>query len=523
MSGTLYHPTFDAALALHRAGACVMPLRYGDKTPAGAWAHIAAHPQAFNDAVRLFKPWAFDGANVALVGGQRSTSARVYLAVLDIDNPDALDTLAAAAQKACNAPPAMTRTGRGFQIVLRTHEPIATTRHAAGELRGRGSYSVMPPSLHPNGRHYEWLRHPERIPILRNARPLRDAGVDVRPANARVDMAFEVGTPAKDPGDFDKLPRTAREIIAGNAKVTGDYPSRSEVDFALFVTLANHGCDADAIAAWALRSQHAPHWRSHKDGLKSLYRDIARALHFARQQCTPTWALAQEVARDARAFAWQHVWRNSNGSQAESLRAALIAHADTVSTSGRIAYHLSVRDGATRAQMSARTFRKATNALLLLKNERITIQRTQSAQRQQASAARYSMTSNADTKASDMTNVREWVPVRLPNSDAFEYAALGRSARAVYAVLLQHGALHWRELVERTGRARATVFRALASLAAHGLAECDGAAWRGVERDADYLRGVAKAYGVDGRGARRAAEHKRQQAAYRRTLKGAKV
>ena len=538
MSSATFHPSYDAAIALHEAGAAVMPLPLGQKVPGGKWGQHVAQPQTYAAALKLFKPWSLDGCNVAVICGQRAAHCRAYLAVLDIDNPDALDDLTQAANKACGTSCAMTQTGRGFQVLFRTQEPIATVTHSAGELRGFGAYAVMPPSLHPNGRYYEWLRHPERLPILKRPDALRDAGVLVRAATAQDSAPVAIGTPSQQVGDFHGLPRRAQAILAGSDEALKHYSSRSEADAALFVTLANAGMDADSIAAWALRSKHSAHWRAQQNPLAALYRDVARCIEISKQ-CTPQYAKAQDDARELRMQAWSVAWRNVNGVRGETLRAAYLAHIEAskqAAAAGKGSHHLSVRDGATQARMTRKTFSKATRALQSID----AITQTQQGSKRDALATRYSIVAAPNGAAPQMWGsgvnmgiTQNAAPASVPDSDAFEARALGKSARAVY-VALSAGASTQAEIVARTGRAVQSVSRALVALEAHRLAERSGVQriegvcrpvtlWRCIEQSAAHLEGVAALMQTKGRGARRAAEHKREQVAHKAALAQAKA
>lgn len=538
MSTATFHPAYEAAIALHETGAAVMPLPLGQKVPGGKWAQHVAQPQTYAAALKLFKPWCLDGCNVAVICGQRAAHCKAYLAVLDIDNPDALDDLTRAANKACGTSCAMTQTGRGFQVLFRTQEPIATVTHAAGELRGFGAYAVMPPSLHPNGRYYEWLKHPERLPILKRPDALRDAGVLVRAATEQGSAAVNIGTPAQQVGDFHGLPRRAQAILAGSVEALQHYSSRSEADAALFVTLANAGMDADSIAAWALRSKHSAHWRAQQNPLAALYRDIARCMEISKR-CTPQYAKAQEDARELRMQAWAVAWRNAEGVRGETLRAAYLAHieaAKQAAAAGKGSHHLSVRDGATQARIHRNTFMKATRALQSIG----AITQTQQGSKRDALAARYRVVAAPNGAAPQMwgsvtnTSITPGsAPAGVPDSDAFEARALGKAGRAVHAAL-SAGASTQAEIVARTGRAQQTVARALAALEAHRLAERAGVQriegvcrpvtlWRGITQSAAHLEGVAALMQTKGRGARRAAEHRREQAAHKAALAQAKI
>jgi hypothetical protein len=75
--------------------------------------------------------------------------------VLDIDNPGAVPAeVAAAVMKAPR-----TASARGGAAFFQGTD-AGTINLGWGELRGRGSYQLVPPSVHPSGRPYEWRVFP---------------------------------------------------------------------------------------------------------------------------------------------------------------------------------------------------------------------------------------------------------------------------------------------------------------------------------------------------------------------------
>ena len=97
--------------------------------------------------------------------------------VLDIDDPDNVPTAVNAAAR--NAP--QVRTARGGHVYFEGTDQ-GTVSLGYGELRGRGSYVLCPPSIHPSGKEYVWLQEPRgRLPtvppvVTRTANPSVGAG-----------------------------------------------------------------------------------------------------------------------------------------------------------------------------------------------------------------------------------------------------------------------------------------------------------------------------------------------------------
>ena len=100
--------------------------------------------------------WAkWPDANVAV--------ALAALVVIDIDGPEGEATLTRLIRQFGPLPETLeSKTGRGRQLFFAAGG--AEIHNSAGKLgpgldiRGRGGYVVLPPSVHPNGQTYEWIR-----------------------------------------------------------------------------------------------------------------------------------------------------------------------------------------------------------------------------------------------------------------------------------------------------------------------------------------------------------------------------
>ena len=66
-------------------------------------------------------------------------------------------------------------TGRGFHFYFTWTEPVKTIHFSGIDVIGNGAYVVAPPSLHPNGKYYQFLRPLEIVP------PLMDPGKLILP------------------------------------------------------------------------------------------------------------------------------------------------------------------------------------------------------------------------------------------------------------------------------------------------------------------------------------------------------
>lgn len=116
----------------------------------------------FNDPEDARKLWTQrPDLNIAIVCG----SASGNLVVLDFDEDDdkdvhGFDTLAEWEDESGELPSTATAiTGRGgMHYLYRASKPYhpSVNRDLGVDVRGEGSYIVAPPSVHPNGRPYEW-------------------------------------------------------------------------------------------------------------------------------------------------------------------------------------------------------------------------------------------------------------------------------------------------------------------------------------------------------------------------------
>jgi Bifunctional DNA primase/polymerase, N-terminal len=58
------------------------------------------------------------------------------------------------------------KTTRGLHLYVEGDQTVASQRCTHGEIRADGLYVAAPPSIHPSGARYEWLRHPNEVALL---------------------------------------------------------------------------------------------------------------------------------------------------------------------------------------------------------------------------------------------------------------------------------------------------------------------------------------------------------------------
>jgi hypothetical protein len=149
----------DYALEYHKRGWCVIPIKPGSKKPAlRSWILY----QTKQPTEKQLRKW-FDGnhKNMAVVCGQVSGG----LACRDFDDMAAYEKWTAEHPEYAKILPTV-KTVRGMHVYFQGH--VNGIKHLAnGELRGSGSYCLLPPSLHPDRITYEWHIPPNgQIPMV---------------------------------------------------------------------------------------------------------------------------------------------------------------------------------------------------------------------------------------------------------------------------------------------------------------------------------------------------------------------
>jgi len=332
----------DLARALHERGVNVIPLLTRSKEPAGRWAHWATHPQDWPDVERLFAG-ADPHANIAALGGIHSQAVGDdwgYLALLDCDSREALDKAASIVRDATGCESLTSLSARGGHIWLRTPWPLKSARWAGGELRGYRSYVVAPGSVHPSGILYRWAN--DGAPIIRCDTPL--PGIPWQYVQR------------------DRIPRLAAAIMRGDERVLKRYATRSEVDWALILSLTNAGASFERVRALYLASKHEKHLDpSRRDFDKRLLAEYLRA---KEQGNSADYTQAREKAERIKAWALSADFVGTSPQTRETDRRVLIAHCDTVIKTGKSEWHLSLRDVVLLAQVTLMTAHRATRRLI---------------------------------------------------------------------------------------------------------------------------------------------------------------
>ena len=147
-----------------RRGWSLVPAEAGGKRPLVRWEPYQERRPTEAELGRWFKRW--PDANIAVVTGALSG-----LIVLDVDpRHGGGDSLAALERRHGALPETVEAiSGGGGRHIYFSH-PGGTVHNRVGllpgiDLRGDGGVIIVPPSLHPSGRHYEWKvsHHPEDL------------------------------------------------------------------------------------------------------------------------------------------------------------------------------------------------------------------------------------------------------------------------------------------------------------------------------------------------------------------------
>jgi P4 family phage/plasmid primase-like protien len=146
----------DEALAYARNGNAVFPCWPRGKEP------LTAHgfKDATKDEAQIRRWWTrWPNANIGIATG------REYgIAVLDVDGPEG-ERLLAKQEALFGEPPATSqvKTGKGRHLYFALPEGCGKVPSSQGEDKGKGldiradgGYVIAPPSVHPNGKRYEW-------------------------------------------------------------------------------------------------------------------------------------------------------------------------------------------------------------------------------------------------------------------------------------------------------------------------------------------------------------------------------
>ena len=144
------HTFFNTAKYYMAKGFSVAPLRPRDKTPLVPWKIYQFRRPLEQELAK----WFYSGQNnIAIVTGSISG-----ICVLDFDSSEAYREM-----KKRGLPETPTvKTSRGYHLYFKYSEGIKNAQNhdriLKFDIRGDGGYVVAPPSIHPSGDRYQWVK-----------------------------------------------------------------------------------------------------------------------------------------------------------------------------------------------------------------------------------------------------------------------------------------------------------------------------------------------------------------------------
>ena len=162
------------ALRLLRLGLSVIPIRWKEKKPVVAWKGFQKRLATEEEVVAWYRRW--PAAGVGIICGAVSG-----VAVVDCD-PRNGDGFNAIAPRLPLTPTVETGGGGRHYYFALTKSPITKIPALLPgvDLQAEASYVIAPPSVHPNGRLYRWLRGDDGVGLALGEVPLAPLPLVIR-------------------------------------------------------------------------------------------------------------------------------------------------------------------------------------------------------------------------------------------------------------------------------------------------------------------------------------------------------
>lgn len=489
----------DVALVYHAADLAVLPLPLESKEPGrafkwGAWANTT---QSKKDVLALFGRTG--NYNILGLGGLPSHN----LAILDADCGPVRAEVESRLDAAGIATWAVTSntTGAhrgGCAFFTRTPLPVqsATVTLTSGklEVRGAGSYALLPPSRHTEGTTYSTvIGDPGQIFTL----PTMTA-LDWLPLQA-----------APEPEHERRIPRLAWRLLQNDTESVGKYQSRSEAEAAIVSSLIRAGYDFAEIAhLFILYPGPGKFAEKYAARPKTAIDYLRRTFRNAQDFVTTHANDAERKARELKTWALSRAWPGRTGA---TDRAVYLAHLALVERCGQSPHGASARELAELSGIHWHTAAKATHRLVNAGLLSCDVAATPSL------SARYSLQC-AKIGHSVNQDVMEW-PNMAQHEDAFRRAGLGKTGADIWEYLSRCGdeGRTVASIARATGRARRTIYRKLARMFKLAMVEPVGdGLWRalpGVD-----LERVAAELGTFGAGDTQREQHAAERRRHKSVL-----
>ena len=193
-----------AAVKYRSRGFSVIPVG-ADKKPIIEWKAFQQDPACQDEIEHWWET--YPDANVGIVTGKVSG-----LVVLDLDGDESLP----AAKQLALPETWVAKTGRGWHVYFRHPGNGTQISNRAGilphlDVRGDGGYVIAPPSVHPSGTRYAWIKSPEAVPLAEL--PANLLHLLMAPATAHL-PTNGIGNPIPQGQRNDALYRIARGLLA---------------------------------------------------------------------------------------------------------------------------------------------------------------------------------------------------------------------------------------------------------------------------------------------------------------------
>ncbi|ACP38612.1 bifunctional DNA primase/polymerase [Saccharolobus islandicus] len=148
----------EHALFYHTYGLSVIPLKPKEKIPIVEWGEYQKERPSISEIEKWFKD---TDNNIAIVCGKVSGN----LVVIDFDDTEIYEKFLKEVEKDNELSESvnntwLVETGKGYHIYLRVDndKPVRTAKLPKIDIKGEGGYVVAPPSIHPSGKRYEFVR-----------------------------------------------------------------------------------------------------------------------------------------------------------------------------------------------------------------------------------------------------------------------------------------------------------------------------------------------------------------------------
>jgi DNA-binding MarR family transcriptional regulator len=304
--------------------------------------------------------------------------------------------------------------------------------------------------------------------------------------------------------------------MRGDERVIKRYATRSEVDWALILSLVNAGASFERVRALYLASKHEKHLDpSRRDFERRLMAEYQRARD---ESDRADYVAARELAERVKAWAMSAAFVGTSPRTRETDRRVLVAHAKRAIKAGKHEWHMSLRDVEQAAQVGLMTAQRATRRLikagLLARRQGFVGQYAQSYGWGRA----VSPVAHLHTSPASVCKCIHGETADYAAHPAFEQQGLGRHAARIFETLARQGEATAKQLVSLSGCSRPTVYRWLKLMLKWQLVGYDPSQriyWACPER----LDDVARYLETHHIPARRRARIERERAAFRRRLK----